>query len=214
MAPYGSAKKTWLEQRQQRAGSSREAYLTPPRRRQAPVLLRAPPAATSLFTSVILQRGHFLAGVHARNSIQCHQPLHGNAGTDNATKRHSNAWLGCSSRPMLPHDFLMACMPGRRLSACSPHHSALQKQPVAGRQTLCQAGLYTLIGSRTARRRHLVLVRGYGHTPHLQAPIAQHSGHLGLVCFQLLNGFLSIGLCDDADSGCMAAARDLRREGV
>ena len=64
---------------QQRAGSSREPYLTPPRRRQAPALLRAPPAATSLFISVILQRGHFLVGVHACNNIQCRQPLHGNA---------------------------------------------------------------------------------------------------------------------------------------
>ena len=70
------------------------------------------------------------------------------------------------------------------------------------------------MGSRTARQRHLLLVRGYGHTPHLQAPIAQNSGDLGLVCFQLLNGLLSIGFCDDTDSGCAAAAGDLRHGGL
>ena len=45
---------------------------------------------------------------------------------------------------------------------------------------------------------------------HLQAPVAQHSGDLGLVCFQLLDRLLSIGLRDDTHSGCMAAAIDLR----
>ena len=134
-------------QRQQRAGSSRGPYLTPLQCRQAPALLRAPPAATSC-----IQRGaHLLQGRHA---WRCK--------ADNATRRYSMPAGWDAQAGQNPHIYLVACTPGRRLTAFAEAPCRSRQWPTG---KPCQARLYILIGCRTARRRPMLLVRGYGYTP-------------------------------------------------
>ena len=70
----------WSRGSRGQQAAKREPYLTPPQRRQAPARLRAPPAATCMFSPFFRQRAHLIVGRHAFTTIQCHQLLHGKTG--------------------------------------------------------------------------------------------------------------------------------------